>query len=201
MKILLLLISFSITIVAQPSYKIWSVIASQNINKGDTVVFDLGLSGNGDINPNLLKFNLYSDTTAKIFIKGFISPSEILNLSFNTNINFLFKNMNSVILPTDSTRITIEPHFLTVPISSGDKTIKVIATYSSDSSFWHTEEAYINFHVNTWYEEYETLLVVIGLLLAFMALLDPISNVFIKVFKKESSQKLKSKNIVQKKQK
>lgn len=43
----------------QPSYKIWSVVTSHNINKGDTVIFDIGLSGFGYINPKYLKFTLY----------------------------------------------------------------------------------------------------------------------------------------------
>ncbi len=202
MKYFTLIVLFSVSIFAQsqPSYKIWSVVTNPTLDKGDTLTFDIGLSGNGVIDTKYLKFALYGDATSKIFIKGNKEPLEILVLHFPELISSLFKSDNPVTLPADTTRITVNQHFSIVPESSGDKTIKVIATYSSDGLVWYTEEAFINFHVNTWYEEYETFLVIIGLLFALVAIFDPISNVYLKLFKKPS-QISESHNTVHKKKK
>ena len=184
--VFILLILLCNQVASQPSYKIWSVVTSRNINKGDMVIFDIGLSGFGNINKNYLKLTLYSDTTAKIGLQysGY-EPTEILRFEGkdNPNINSLFKNNPpSIIIPADTHRISGEQHFYSIPTTSGDKNIKIIATFSQDSLLWHTEEAYINFHVNTYYEEHQTLFNSVGLFLAFLALIKP--SIFTSIFRK-----------------
>lgn len=188
------LLQLSLSAQIQPSYKIWSVLSNHNINLGDTVIFDIGLSGYGNINPKFLKFTLYSDPTAKMFytkntlpLKQTIGPYEILIVSeFSNSLSFLFKTnvslKSSIVLPTDNIRITINSHIKTVPSEPGDKSIKIIASYSSDGLLWYTEEAFLNFHVNTYYEEHQMLLNSIGLFLAFIALIKP--SIFIRPFQK-----------------
>jgi hypothetical protein len=94
----------------------------------------------------------------------------------------LFKNNSlSIILPSDSKRITGSQHFYSIPTTSGDKSIKIFTTYSQDGLTWHTEEAFLSFHVNNCYEEHETFFIIMGLIVAILAALDPITNLIKKI--------------------
>lgn len=173
---------------SHPSYKIWSIITNPEINLGDTVKFVVGLNGYGFINPKFTKITVYSDETTPMLLtddsiiknktKGFDTYSLLYDgVPYNF---FLQRNPKyPIISNSDFTAVNSGKHIRIVPITPGDKTLKFIAAYSADSLNWCTEESYLTFHVNTWYEQNETWVNILGLLIAFFALIKPS---FIKAF-------------------
>ncbi len=166
---------FTMSFCQQKSaWNIWIVPNSYSLNEGDTLKIAFGITGYGSLKPSNLKIVAYTEENT--LIKYGDSPAK-----YDTYV--IAPNENS---PSDRFTRKIEGYpnniilnsdyhsgfgsLLLTPKTSGDKKLILIATYSPDGSSWFTTSREFQYHVNSFYEKYQTELAILGIILAFLAI-------------------------------
>ena len=174
-KILLILILFFLMVnfvSAIPSYKLGIIPEKYTINKDESVRITITASGGGPIEK--AKMMIYSDEKVKIKI--------------NENEGYKWSN---VFLAIDSTVFTISEEYQdrkdihnTFPLKSeftskiqeislksdesGDHVVLFVFSYTENNETWYTDRLEFEFHVNSWWDNWQGTIGFIGIMVALI---------------------------------
>lgn len=172
----LLILFCSVSVSQQKSsWQIWIVPNTYNLNEGDTLHLVFGLTGYGPLDPINLKVAAYSE--ANTLIKYDAAPGQ-----FDTYLiapdnrapkdRFTKKdpgaNPDQIILQSDHN--SEFGHLFLIPKSSGDKKLTLAATYSPDGISWYTTSRDFGYHVNSFTEQYQTLLTLLTIFFGILGI-------------------------------
>ncbi len=171
---LLIMLTTATCLSNESAWELWIVPDKYTINKGETIAITFGLSGYGDLDPANIKIVAYSEKDSKLSYGDRDSSYEIIFIALkpSTGKNTFREKFDGypdyLFLKTDS-KSPFNKLFIQ-PSSSGDKKVTLIATYSTDGKSWQVTSKEFDYHVNSWTEEYQVALAVIGLIIAIFTL-------------------------------
>jgi len=164
------------------AWELYVIPQKYTINSGEELKLKFGFTGYGDIDP--IKLKIVACTEANTVIK--YQDKTSFNNSDTYTTFTLFPNLNnpayasvfttkqpqtpnySIALTTD-----YDSHFDALklfPKSPGNKKLTLIATYFIKGDGWHTTKYDFEYHVNTLAEEYQTLITIISIVCAVLAI-------------------------------
>jgi|SRR5665213_285335 len=155
-------------------WQIWIVPNSYTLDEGDKLNIVFGITGYGPLDPLNLKIIAYTENNTLIQYgddPGQYDTYEIAPNEQAPKDRFTKKNAghpNNIVLQTDQD--SQFGHLFLTPQTSGDKKLTLIATYSPDGVSWYTTSREFNYHVNSFSEQHQTVLTIIGIILAFLAI-------------------------------
>ncbi len=179
-KTILILITLLFTALAsycqqKSSWQIWVVPNTYTLYEGDTLKIAFGVTGYGKLDPTNLKIVAYSETNTLIKYNDNPGQNNIYAIAPNTKASkdrFTKKDQRAdpqqIILESDHNS-DFGTLFL-VPQASGDRKLTLIATYSPDGDSWYTTSREVNYHVNSFVEEHQTLLTLSTIFIGLLAI-------------------------------
>ena len=191
--VLFSLINLNVISQQKSSWQIWVSPLKYTINLKDTMIVAFGLTGYGNLTPSNLKIVAYSEGTTMISFENKLKSSIFIigkDSSITPKNFFNRRNPNyPLFLETDGSK-NFDPIYL-IPKESGEKRLLLIATYSPDGTNWYTTSREVSYHVNSWAEQHQGLLIFLGILTSLFALpfIDKLIN---KLFKTNNSVSTKS---------
>ncbi|MBF0553645.1 MAG: hypothetical protein HQK96_03715 [Nitrospirae bacterium] len=165
------------------------------------MIFHIGLTGYGALDPMNLKIAAYSEITTLLIYGAGGARYSCMVMGLDSGINqnlFTSKPSNheyNIFLKSDYSN-KIFSTLSVIPKTSGDKKITLIATYSPDGESWYTTSREVSYHVNSWTEKYQTWLAIASLISIILAF--PLFNVIISRWLDKRSMRLpkeKRKNV------
>lgn len=183
---------------APGNYEIAAKLSKSIVYKGDALDLDIYITGYGIIGNSKIYF-LFSDTfyTAKSFVRTSIKTignqfslgADSVNLTGGEAFLMDLRGLKNDKWPyktfypdmdTDSYRILSEMNVghppasmhikLKPDVQPGDYSIKLFYTYYNGES-WKSSDQELKFHVNSWMEEHDVLVWVLGFLISIIALI------------------------------
>jgi len=189
---LVLILSSTIALAATPEYSVVITSEKPAVNPNESLKFKVYITGGGEP-PVESKIAVYTDGSyniTRIWVKDSSNakPHEpdppIPYFIYASLPRYLF-DVHDPPKPKIFAEIEgmvkfgiIEYEvFIPEDIRPGDHETHIVFSYN-DSTKWHTEEAVFKFHVNTWYERYQSLLI----LSAAVVVVDSLINILINIW-------------------
>lgn len=163
----------------KPSLSVIYLRETDAINPGDIIRFDVFFPGDGKINLVRCSFYYNGDLFDEIFYKDFDNPNKNVDVkvpayTFLLN-NTVFQNIEGEPWYTTPAEIgassengkVVAPIRLWLDTKSdippGDHFITLVLSYTDDNE-WYLYEKNLEFHVNNFYEQYQTIIVILGII-------------------------------------
>lgn len=172
--ILSLFASTSANSESKGTWELWVVPNKYTINQGERVELAFGLTGYGNIDQSKLKIIAHSEGDTLIqhgeekamFDTYAITPNKT---SPDDRFTKTDDRAKGTIITVSDYNSDFGKLFLT-PKSTGNKKLTLNATYFIPDDGWHSSNYDFEYHVNTWAEEHQTVITIISILSAILAI-------------------------------